>query len=180
MTERTGKEHKKKVKKVYSSYTIREFRPEDIDAVMTINKVCLPENYSPAFFLEHHYENPKIFLVAEADGKVVGYNMCRIEFGISNLRTAFAKKGHVISIAVMKEYRNRGIGYNLMIEGIKRVRECGATEIYLEVRVSNKPAIELYRKLGFKASRIIEAYYRDGEDAYLMVKDLSGVSETGL
>ncbi|MGC8937009.1 MAG: ribosomal protein S18-alanine N-acetyltransferase, partial [Candidatus Methanomethylicaceae archaeon] len=115
----------------------------------------------------------RIFLVAEVDGKVIGYNMCRIEFGISNLRAAFAKKGHVISIAVMKEYRNRGIGYSLMMEGIKRVRECGATEIYLEVRVSNKPAIELYRKLGFRASRIIESYYRDGEDAYLMVKDLS-------
>lgn len=155
------------------SYTIREFRPDDIDAVMMINKVCLPENYSPAFFLEHHYENPRVFLVAEAEGKVVGYNMCRIEFGISNFRTAFAKKGHVISIAVMEEYRNKGIGYDLMTEGMKRIRESGANEIYLEVRVSNKPAIELYRRLGFKASRIIEAYYRDGEDAYLMVKDLT-------
>ncbi len=155
------------------NYTIREFRPDDIDAVMMINKVCLPENYSPAFFLEHHYENPRVFLVAEAEGKVVGYNMCRIEFGISNFRTTFAKKGHVISIAVMEEYRNKGIGYDLMTECMKRIRESGANEIYLEVRVSNKPAIELYRRLGFKASRIIEAYYRDGEDAYLMVKDLT-------
>ncbi|MGQ9759171.1 MAG: ribosomal protein S18-alanine N-acetyltransferase [Candidatus Methanomethylicaceae archaeon] len=155
------------------NYVIREFKPSDIDAVIMINKTCLPENYSPAFFLEHHYENPRVFLVAEVEGNVVGYNMCRIEFGISNFRTAFTKRGHVISIAVMRDYRKKGIGYNLMVEGMKRVHESGANEIYLEVRVSNKPAIELYKKLGFKASKIIEGYYRDGEDAYLMVKDLS-------
>jgi len=160
-------------------YTIREFRPEDLETVVNINKVCLPENYSPAFFLEHHYENPRIFLVAEADGKVVGYYMCRIEFGMSNLRTAFARKGHVISIAVLQDHRGMGIGRRLMEVGMQRVKEGGATEMYLEVRVSNNPAIELYRKLGFKASRIAEGYYRDGENAYMMVVDLSGLSAPG-
>ncbi|MDD1776325.1 MAG: CFAP61 family protein, partial [Candidatus Methanomethylicus sp.] len=54
--------------------TIREFIQEDLDDVMTVNKVCLPENYSSAFYLEHFFENPKCFLVAEVDGKIVGYN----------------------------------------------------------------------------------------------------------
>ena len=157
-------------------YSIREFRPEDLEAVVNINKVCLPENYSPTFFLEHHYEDPRIFLVAEADGKVVGYNMCRIEFGMSNLRTAFARKGHVISIAVLQDYRRIGIGRRLVEVGMQRVKERGATEMYLEVRVSNNPAIELYRKLGFKAAKIAEGYYRDGENAYMMVVDLSGLN----
>jgi len=160
-------------------YTIREFRPEDLEDVVNINKVCLPENYSPTFFLEHHYEDPKIFLVAEADGKVVGYTMCRIEFGMSNLRTAFARKGHVISIAVLQDYRGMGIGRRLMEVGMQRVKEGGATEMFLEVRVSNNPAIELYRKLGFKAARIAEGYYRDGENAYMMVVDLSGLNVPG-
>jgi ribosomal-protein-alanine N-acetyltransferase len=153
-------------------YTIREFRPEDLDAVVNINRICLPENYPPFFFLEHYYENPKIFLVAEIGNTIVGYNMCRIEFGVSYIRGDFTKRGHIISIAVLAEYRGRGIGYNLMSEALKRLKECGATEVYLEVRVSNTPAIELYKKLGFKAHKIIKEYYRDGEDAYLMVKDL--------
>ncbi len=153
--------------------TLREFKPEDLDAIVTINKVCLPENYSPAFFLEHYYENPKIFLVAEIDGKVVGYNMCRIELGMSNLKTGFAKKGHVISVAVMQDYRGKGIGHGLVKLGMQRVKESGANEIYLEVRVSNVTAVELYRNLGFKAVKVIGGYYRDGEDAYLMVADLS-------
>lgn len=155
-------------------FTIREFRPEDLEHVIEINRACLPENYSPDFFMEHHWENPKIFLVAEAGGKVVGYNMCRIEFGISNLRREFVRKGHVISIAVLEDYRGLGIGHRLMEDGMKNVRESGATEIYLEVRQSNLPAIQLYRKLGFRALRILEGYYRDGENAYLMVASLVG------
>ncbi|MEN3061264.1 MAG: ribosomal protein S18-alanine N-acetyltransferase, partial [Candidatus Methanosuratincola petrocarbonis] len=137
-----------------------------------INKVCLPENYSPDFFMEHHWENPRIFLVAQVGEKVVGYNMCRIEFGISNIKRDFAKKGHVISIAVLEGYRGMGIGQRLMEDGMKNVRESGASEIYLEVRQSNLPAIQLYRKLGFRAVRVLEGYYRDGENAYLMVANL--------
>ncbi|MEN3035407.1 MAG: ribosomal protein S18-alanine N-acetyltransferase [Candidatus Methanosuratincola sp.] len=153
-------------------FTVREFRPEDLESVITINKACLPENYSPDFFMEHHWENPRIFLVAQAGDKVVGYNMCRIEFGFSNIRRDFAKKGHVISIAVLEDYRGMGIGQRLMEEGMKNVRESGASEIYLEVRQSNLPAIQLYRKLGFRAVRVLEGYYRDGENAYLMVANL--------
>jgi ribosomal-protein-alanine N-acetyltransferase len=154
-------------------FDIREFRPEDLDTVALINRACLPENYSPSFFLEHYYENPKIFLVAEADGKIVGYNMCRIEFGVSNVRTAFVRKGHVISVAVMQDYRGLGIGKALMERGMAGVKEGGATEIYLEVRVTNNTAVGLYKKLGFKINRVSDAYYRDGENAYVMVKDFS-------
>jgi len=153
--------------------TIREFKQEDLDAVIMINKVCLPENYSSSFFLEHFFENPKCFIVAEADGKIIGYNMCRVEFGVSYIRTAFAKKGHVISIAVLDDYRGRGIGNQLMVVGMQRVKEAGASEMYLEVRVSNTNAISLYRRLGFRAVKILEGYYRDGESAYLMAIDLS-------
>ncbi|MDI9609659.1 MAG: ribosomal protein S18-alanine N-acetyltransferase [Candidatus Verstraetearchaeota archaeon] len=153
-------------------FAVREFRPGDLESVITINKVCLPENYSPDFFMEHHWENPRIFLVAQVGDKVVGYNMCRIEFGISNIKRDFAKKGHVISIAVLEGYRGMGIGRKLMEEGMKNVRESGASEIYLEVRQSNLPAIQLYRKLGFRAVRVLEGYYRDGENAYLMVASL--------
>ncbi|MDI9644370.1 MAG: ribosomal protein S18-alanine N-acetyltransferase [Candidatus Verstraetearchaeota archaeon] len=158
-------------------FIIREFRPKDLESVIVINRVCLPENYSPDFFMEHHWENPKIFLVAEVDDKVVGYNMCRIEFGVSNLKREFVRKGHVISIAVMEGYRGLGIGFRLMEQGMKNVRESGATEIYLEVRQSNIPAIQLYRKLGFKAVRVLEGYYRDGENAYMMVASLVGKDE---
>lgn len=152
---------------------IREFRPADLSDVVSINRTCLPENYAPSFFLEHHYENPRIFLVAEADGKVVGYAMCRMEFGLSNFKKMFARKGHVISLAVLENYRRRGVGYALMQEAIKNMAESGASEVYLEVRVSNAQAISLYKKLGFTTVRVISGYYADGEDAYLMAVNLA-------
>ncbi|MDR0797125.1 MAG: ribosomal-protein-alanine acetyltransferase, partial [Nitrososphaerota archaeon] len=44
---------------------------------------------------------------------------------------------------------------------------------FLEVRVTNEPAISLYKKLDFEISRTINGYYSDGEDAYVMTKKLA-------
>jgi len=153
--------------KVECMFTIRRFSPEDLDQVIYINQTCLPENYSTYFFI-HLYNNfPKTFIVAEEDKKVVGYIMCRIESGFSGF--SLIKRGHVISIAVLPDYRRKGIGETLLKEALQAmVIHYGARECYLEVRVSNIPAINLYRKMGFKIERTLKRYYADGENAYLM------------
>lgn len=153
-------------------YILRLFKPEDLDGTLYINRTCLPENYPPYFFLEHHREHPDIFLVAEMDSKVVGYSMTRIEQGFSNFKGVFTKKGHVISIAVLPHARRLSIATNLMNRTFEALRKHGATEVYLEVRVSNDPALNLYRKLEFVFVRRIVGYYADGEDAWLMAKKL--------
>lgn len=163
-------EESKLTKEKIGQFKIREFRPEDLEKVMWINKTCLPENYSPSFFMHHHYAHPKAFLVAEVNGKIVGYVMCRIEFGLSNIKFGLAKKGHVISIAVLPQYRRRGIGENLMRKAMEAMKKYGVSEFYLEVRVSNIPAINLYRKLNYKITKRIIGYYLDGEDAYVMAR----------
>ncbi|MEM3616278.1 MAG: GNAT family N-acetyltransferase, partial [Candidatus Methanomethylicia archaeon] len=112
------------------------------------------------------------FLVAEIYGKIAGYIMCRVEYGLSSFKFALTKKGHVISIAVLPEYRRRGIGYSLMVKGMEALKNYGATEVYLEVRVSNYPAIRLYEKLNYTIVNRIQGYYADGEDAYVMAKIL--------
>ena len=48
-----------------------------------------------------------------------------------------------------------------------------AKQGFLEVRVTNEPAIALYKKLGFEITRTINGYYSDGEDAYVMTKKLA-------
>jgi ribosomal-protein-alanine N-acetyltransferase len=45
-------------------------------------------------------------------------------------------------------------------------------EIYLEVRVSNDSAINMYERLGFFKKSRLRSYYRDGEDAFLMALEL--------
>ncbi|MEM3174225.1 MAG: ribosomal protein S18-alanine N-acetyltransferase, partial [Candidatus Bathyarchaeia archaeon] len=80
-----------------------------------------------------------------------------------------AKKGHIISIAVLPEHRRKGIGETLLKEALQSMMNYyGIKECYLEVRVSNTPAINLYKKVGFKIEKVIRGYYADGENAYLM------------
>jgi len=129
----------------------------------------LPEHYSDYFFESLLRELPEAFIVAEVDDKVIGYIMCKIEFGFSNFRKlGFVKKGHVVSVAVFDQHRGKGIGKALMLEGINGVLSRKSDEIYLEVRVSNTQAIRMYQRLGFQIKSRLRSYYRDGEDAYLM------------
>jgi len=120
----------------------------------------------------HHREHPEAFLVAELDGEVIGYSMSRVEHGFSNFRRVFAKKGHVISIAVLPRARRMGIATSLMTRTLEALRKYGASEVYLEVRVTNEPAINLYRKMNFEIVRRLVGYYVDGEDAWLMARQL--------
>lgn len=140
---------------------------------MHINRVCLPENYGDYFFMDLYNRFPETFIVAEVNGEIVGYVMCRIELGLSNFGfSGFIKKGHIVSIAVMPENRRKGIGQALVAKAMEGMRFYNAKQCFLEVRVSNTPAINLYKKMGFKVVRTISGYYSDGEDAYVMSREL--------
>jgi len=158
------------------AYELKKFRPEDLPRVMYINAVCLPENYSEFFYRSLYEEFPDTFIVATVDSLIVGYVMCRMERGFSELnRWKLTRKGHVVSIAVLPEYRRMGIGRSLMISAMKGMKGYGMRECFLEVRVSNEPAIRLYKSLGFEVVRTIQAFYRDGEAANVMAVDLEGL-----
>jgi ribosomal-protein-alanine N-acetyltransferase len=140
---------------------------------MKINQVCLPENYIDSFFVDLHRRFPDTFIVAEENGDVVGYIMCRIEVGLSNYGLGgIIKKGHVVSIAVMPEHRKEGIGKTLVERAMEAMRTYKAKQCYLEVRVTNDSATGLYKKLGFEVTKTVGGYYADGEDAYVMTKRL--------
>jgi [ribosomal protein S18]-alanine N-acetyltransferase len=153
---------------------IRRCDPSDIIPVMEINLKTLPEHYSDYFYESLLAELPEAFLVAEVERKLVGYIMCKIEYGFSNFKKlGFVKKGHVVSVAVLLEHRKKGIGRALIEEAIAGVKLKKSDELYLEVRCSNTEAIRLYEKLGFVIKQRLKAYYRDGEDAYLMAIEFS-------
>ena len=159
------------------SYRIRGFRSDDLDTVMEINAETLPENYSTFFYRDLYRRFPETFLVAEADGAIQGYMMCRIERGLSKLKSLRpAKQCHVVSIAVKEPYRRRGIASELMTVVMERAKEnYGANECFLEVRLSNDAAINLYEKLGFSKVKRNYGYYIDGEDAWVMAAPIDGI-----
>ena len=136
---------------------------------MEINLRTLPEHYSDYFYESLLEELPEAFIVAEISGKIIGYIMCKTEYGFSNFKKlGFVKKGHVVSVSVVEEYRGKGFGSALVDESIKGVKIRQCNELYLEVRCSNKDAVKLYEKLCFVIKQKLQTYYRDGEDAYLM------------
>jgi ribosomal-protein-alanine N-acetyltransferase len=82
-------------------------------------------------------------------------------------------EAHISTIAVHPDWRGRGLGEALLASMLKLGMELGAKESVLEVRISNKVAIGLYRKYGYKVLTRRKRYYRDNnEDAWLMQVDM--------
>lgn len=157
-----------------ADYIVRCCTINDLTSVIDINTKTLPEHYSLYFYESLLSELPDAFLVAEISGSCIGYIMCKIDYGFSSFKKlGFVKKGHVVSVAVLKEYRNNGIGTVLIIDAIKGVRSHKCDELYLEVRCSNNDAIKLYEKIGFIIKNRLQSYYHDGEDAYIMSIELN-------
>ncbi|BBD72427.1 ribosomal-protein-alanine N-acetyltransferase RimI [Sulfodiicoccus acidiphilus] len=157
-------------------YTLRNAKEDDLERIMQINRATLPENYPYYVFSELLRDYGQAFFVAEIENDVIGYVMPRIEWGFSEVRQlpSLVKKGHVVSIAVLEPFRKNGIGTNLLKASMKGMRVAyGADEVYLEVRITNYPAISVYERLGFRRVKTLRHYYMDGEDAYLMARELN-------
>jgi len=140
----------------------RRAKFDDLPIIQQIERLSFSTPYS-TFYMRSLLNNADIYYVAEYEGKIVGYIIARKENN---------KLGHIISIAVHPDYRRIGLGTVLMKKAEDSLRNLGCYRVYLEVRVSNKPAIQLYKKLGYIIVRTIPSYYSDGEDAFLMVKSL--------
>lgn len=100
-------------------------------------------------------------------------NRRRLDFHATSPKTV--PVGHITSIAVLPEYRRRGIAQDLLAQlhhQLERHLEQPGT-VGLHVRKSNAAAIKLYQdRFGYKIKETLKCYYQDGEDGLYMVKDL--------
>ena len=133
------------------SLRIRPLNPEELLQVAEIEKEAFSEPYSLEL-LKRELSLP-LFLgvVAEVGGRAVGY-----AFGWKLMESFELHR-----IAVKRKERRRGVGRELLKELLKRCREEGVKEVFLEVREGNEPAVNLYRSLGFKEIGERENYYGD-------------------
>ena len=118
----------------------------------------LPWSY--AMLYDDIIENENtVYLVVVKDGQIIGYGGMWIIFD----------EAHITNVCILPGFRGNGYAYALMRELIHVSKEHGATAMSLEVRVSNKAALKLYKKCGFTIHGIRKRYYsNNGEDAYVM------------
>jgi ribosomal-protein-alanine N-acetyltransferase len=146
---------------------IRQAEQADLLEVFRIERVTFPQPWPFSAF--ESFLGERGFLVAEAvsTGAVVGYV-------VSDTTPNYGRDiGHVKDLAIHPDARRRGLGRTLLDRALDALGAEGAALVKLEVRASNDPAVTLYRNEGFEPLRRIPRYYEDGEDAYVMVLDLT-------
>lgn len=128
-----------------------------IDQVFEIEKLCFSTPWSKEDLAAQLNNENAYFLVAIDGEKVAGYMGLQI----------FSGEGYVTNVAVLPQYRGRGIAQSLIAEQMKNEMEF----ITLEVRESNIPAINLYTKMGFENVGVRPKFYSNPvENAMIMTK----------
>jgi len=135
-----------------------------IDSVVEIENQSFPTPWTKsAFFHEIAANDFAHYIVALEGDKVAGYGGMWV----------ILDEAHITTLAVNPAYRRQKIGSRLLYELIAEAGRRGCLRMTLEVRPSNLPALDLYRKTGFVSYGVRPGYYSDtGEDAVIMWKDL--------
>ena len=139
---------------------LRRATKDDIDAIAAMELICFPEEPWSRDMVASEFSglNPSRYYVAEEEGAILAYA------GI----WLIPPEGYITNVAVHPDRRREGLGSQILEKLIEEGLTEGVTDITLEVRVSNAPAIALYRSFGFETAGIRKRYYQNGEDALIM------------
>ena len=143
---------------------LRRLQIRDLAAIETIERRSYPTPWSRSMFASELAKSSSLCLGAfEGENEeLVGYLII----------SRYVDAWHVMNVAVSPEHRRRGIATMLLDRLFELTAGDGRRGYTLEVRVSNKHAIDLYERLGFKGRGIRRGYYTDNrEDALIMWKD---------
>ena len=134
-----------------------------IDGMIEIEEQCFSSGFARKTFEKELQNKLSVYVVAEEDEKVIGYA------GLWNI----CGEADIMNVGVHRDFRRRGVAYEMIKYLIELAEEDGAFAVNLEVRKSNSAARALYKKLGFYEIGIREKYYDGKEDAVLMKLDVT-------
>ena len=141
------------------------FRPlqeSDLPQIQEIELASFSDAWREADFFSYLRFPVLQAIVAEEGGQVCGYACIQV----------VCEEMELQNIAVSPLLRGKGLGSKLLAEAERCAKEKGAEISFLEVRVSNAPAISLYQKFAYQTVAVRKRYYPDGEDALVMKKEL--------
>ena len=178
------------------SFAVRLLRPEDISQSVEIEREAFPTLFPPTSFQRELHNRMASYLVAwrrehvqaglpDAGGRggLVGKLLNNAggvfrayrsgpgrDFIAGFLGTWYmVDEAHIVTVGVRDRYRRSGIGEMLLIAAIEQAMARRSAVVTLEVRSSNRAAINLYCKYGFSEKGVRKAYYADNrEDAIIM------------
>ena len=140
---------------------IRRLTYADLPQVIAIERRAFPTPWSLAMFVLELSKPGGVCLAARRDGYLAGYLIC------SRYDTVW----HIMNVAVDPVHRRQGIATAMLTDLLRRIDSPNA-RFTLEVRESNRAAIDLYERFGFRAAGRRRRYYQDnGEDALIMWLD---------
>lgn len=135
---------------------------EHLEQIEKIEATLKYRNLSYNALKNDFTNNNYYYIVAKINNELVAY--AGIELLVDH--------ADITAIAVSSQYLKKGIATQLLNNLIAKCTDLNMDKIFLEVRVSNTPAISLYEKFGFKLISTRKHYYENNEDAYIYVKNL--------
>ncbi|MBS1880658.1 MAG: ribosomal protein S18-alanine N-acetyltransferase [Actinobacteria bacterium] len=143
-----------------SGVAVRRLAYSDLPAVIAVERRSFPTPWSLAMFVLELSKPSGICLAASEGDDLLGYVIC----------SRYDQVWHLMNIAVAPDHRRRGVAWSLMTRLVEEAR--GVLPFTLEVRVSNRKAIDMYERFGFRSAGVRPRYYHDnGEDALIMWLD---------
>tara|TARA_B100002052_G_scaffold186979_1_gene170352 strand:+ start:214 stop:660 length:447 start_codon:yes stop_codon:yes gene_type:complete len=138
---------------------IRIAELEDINEIYSIEKKVFNDYWSldliKSEIIEKKYSR---VTVLELKKKIIGYIFQRKIYD----------ENHIINLAIDIPYQHRGYGKFLLMKILEK--DDNDTNVFLEVKEANLPAVKLYIDLGFEEVDRKEGYYSDGSNAIFMLK----------
>lgn len=141
--------------RVHIRWMIRRDMPEVLD----IEQESFESAWDEQDFLRCLRASNCIGMVVEQGERVIGFMVYELH----------KNRLHILNFAVHPQFRRFGVGSQMVLKLISKLSSHRRTRITLEVRETNLPAQVFFRCQGFKAMRVLRAFYEDsGEDAFLM------------
>ncbi len=139
-------------------------RPADLAAVVAVERKCYEFPWRSSVF-QDCMRAGYVCVVADFDGAVCGYGIMSVAAG----------ECHILNLCVHPDWRRRGLGRSLLQALTTIARDRNSRTAFLEVRVSNRAAQDLYAQDGFNEIATRHQYYRaksGREDALVFAKTL--------